>query len=239
MLCFCLSLIEPSTFNFLMCECEHRLDAFSAHLTCCPFGGQQIATHDNIQDVMYAFVLENGHVVWKERWYTLTLGISLWTNLYMTWEDQVFVFDVVVIDLMQETMVLNVISRLANAIVKLNVIAKIHKYRGHHEGYHFIPMAMEVHGEPRCDINHFIRECARLIHNRWSKGHLSLSFYIQFFRQCVGIAFQCALAFAIKRKIALTNDVYSKPLITIRSHNLHASNIREAMHKIPSYHKKD
>jgi hypothetical protein len=140
---------------------------------------------------------------------------------------------------MQETMVLNIISRLTNAIVKLNIIAKIHKYRGHHEGYHFIPMAMEVHGEPRCDINHFIRECARLIHNRRSKGHLSLSFYIQFFRQCVGIALQYALAFAIKRKIALTNDVYSKPLITIRSHNLHASNIREAMHKIPSYHKKD
>jgi hypothetical protein len=66
---------------------------------------------------------------------------------------------------------------------------------------------------------------------------LSLSFYIQIFRQCDGIAFQCALAFAIERKIALTNDAYSKPLITIRSHNLHSSNIREAMHKIPSYHK--
>ncbi len=54
MFCFCLGLIQPLTFSLLMCECERELDASNAHLTCCPFGGQQIATHDAIQDVMYA-----------------------------------------------------------------------------------------------------------------------------------------------------------------------------------------
>jgi len=50
--------------------------------------------------------------------------------------------------------------------VKFNVIAKIHKYKGIHERHHFILMAMEVHGAPECDMDHFIRECARLFHDR-------------------------------------------------------------------------
>jgi hypothetical protein len=37
-------------------------------------------------------------------------------------------------------------SKLAGASVKFNAIAKIHKYKGLHEGHHFILMAMEVHG---------------------------------------------------------------------------------------------
>ncbi len=97
----------------------------------------------------------------------------------------------------------NVISRSANAIAKLNVIAKIYKYRGHHEGHHFIPMAMEVHGTLGRDMDCFIKECACFFHNKRSRGHLSLSFYIQFFKQHVNIAFQCALAFAIEKKITL------------------------------------
>jgi hypothetical protein len=74
------------------------LDTFGTHLVPCPFEGQQIATYDTIQDVMYALVQKSGHTVWKEWWYTFTLGISLQVDLYMTQEDQIFVVDVVVID---------------------------------------------------------------------------------------------------------------------------------------------
>jgi hypothetical protein len=68
------------------------------------------------------------------------------------------------------------------------------------------------------DMDCFIRECACLFHDRRSRGHLSLPFCIQFFKQCVSIVLECALAFAIKKKIVLTGDVYSKPPITIKSH---------------------
>jgi hypothetical protein len=66
-----------------------------------------------------------------------------------------------------------------------------------------------------------------------------LSFCIQFFRQCVSIAFQRALTFAIYKKIALANDACSKTLIIIRSHNLHVGDIRGVMGEIASYHEKN
>jgi hypothetical protein len=47
---------------------------------------------------MYAFARENEHIIWKEQWYTLTSKVSLWVDIYMAQEDQVFVVDVVVID---------------------------------------------------------------------------------------------------------------------------------------------
>jgi hypothetical protein len=46
-----------------------------------------------------------------------------------------------VTDSTQEMVVLSVISRLAVAVVELNAIVNIDKYRGFHEGHHFIPMA--------------------------------------------------------------------------------------------------
>jgi hypothetical protein len=49
-------------------------------------------------------------------------------------------------------------------------------------------MAMEVHNTTECDIDHFIRDCAHLFHDRWLGDHLSLSFCIQFFRLHVSIA---------------------------------------------------
>jgi hypothetical protein len=54
------------------------------HLVHCPFGNQQIATHDAIQNVMYALVQKNGHVVWREQWYALTSRDPLGVDLYMT-----------------------------------------------------------------------------------------------------------------------------------------------------------
>jgi hypothetical protein len=53
---FCLNLIQPSTSSIFTCECGHGLDAFNTHLVRCLFGGQWIATHDAIWNVMYAFV---------------------------------------------------------------------------------------------------------------------------------------------------------------------------------------
>jgi hypothetical protein len=41
--------------------------------------------------------------------------------------------------------------------------------------------------------------------------------------------FQRALAFTTERKTALVGDAYSKPLVTIRSHDLHAGDIRGIM----------
>jgi hypothetical protein len=49
-------------------------------------------------------------------------------------------------------------------------------------------MAMEVHGALEHDMDHFINECAHFFHDRWSRGHLSLYFYIHFFLQHVDIA---------------------------------------------------
>jgi hypothetical protein len=73
---------------------------------------------------------------------------------------------VVVTNLTWEIVDSSVISRPSGAVVKLNVIAKICKYRGFYKRYHFILMAMEVHGAPRCDMDNFIRECVCLFHNR-------------------------------------------------------------------------
>jgi len=67
--------------------------------------------------------------------------------------------------------------------VKFSAIVKIHKYKRFHEGHHFILMNMEVRNVFGCDMDHFIKECVSLFHNRWSRGHLSLSFCIQFFKQ--------------------------------------------------------
>jgi hypothetical protein len=147
-----------------------------------------------------------------------------------------FIVNVVVINSTHEIMASNVITWPTNAVAKFSAIAKIHKYRGFHEGHHFFFMAMEVHGAPNNDMNHFIKECARLFHHRWSRNHLSLSFCIQFFSQCVSITFQCALASIVDRKIMLTGDACSKPPITIRFHDLHASDIKGAMGEITSYH---
>lgn len=84
---FCFGLIQLSTSNFITWECGYRLDAFNMHLACCPFGNQWIITHDAIRDIMYALTWKNEHVVCGERWYALTLGVSLRTNLYLTHED--------------------------------------------------------------------------------------------------------------------------------------------------------
>jgi hypothetical protein len=157
----------------------------------------------------------------------------------MTQEEQVFIANVMVTNLTRETMASNVISWPTNVDAKFNPIGKIHKYRGFHEGHHFIPMVMEVHNTFEHDMDCFIRECVRLFHNKWSRSYLSLYFCIYFFRQHVSITLQGALAYAIERKIALVGDVCSRLPITIRSHNLHVGDIRRVVGEIVSYNEKD
>jgi hypothetical protein len=71
-----------------------------------------------------------------------------------------------VIDLIQEMVALSVINGLISVVTKFSAIAKIRRYRRFHEGHHFIPMGMEVHGTPERDKDHFVKECAHLFHNR-------------------------------------------------------------------------
>jgi hypothetical protein len=60
----------------------------------------------------------------------------------------------------------SVINQPIGVIAELNTIVKIHKYKRPHEGHHFIPMDMEVHGALGRDMDHFIKKCARRFHNR-------------------------------------------------------------------------
>jgi hypothetical protein len=87
----------------------------------------------------------------------------------MIHKDQVFVTNVVA---------MSVISRPTCAIVELDTIVKVYKYKRFHEGHHFILMVMEVHDTLEHDMEHFIRECVHFFHDKQSGGHLSLSFCI-------------------------------------------------------------
>jgi hypothetical protein len=104
----------------------------------------------------------------------------------------------------------SVISRSIGVIAELNTIIKIHKYKGLYEKHHFIRMAMEVRGAPRCDMDCFFRECVHFLHIGNQKAIYPLFFCINFLRQHVNIAFQHALDSIIERKIMLTRDAYSK-----------------------------
>jgi hypothetical protein len=48
----------------------------------------------------------------------------------------------------------------------MSISVKINKYKEFHEGHHFILMVTEVHGTPEHDMDCFIKECARLLHDR-------------------------------------------------------------------------
>jgi len=82
----------------------------------------------------------------------------------------------------QKTMALSVISQPTSVIVELSAITKIHKYKRFHERDHFISMAMKVHCTFRCDMDHFMKKCACVFHDKQLGSHLSLSFCIQIFR---------------------------------------------------------
>jgi len=84
----------------------------------------------------------------------------------MIQEDHVFIVDVLVIDLMWDIVASNVINWLIGAAIELNTFSKISKYKRLHEGHHFIPTAMDMHGTCVHDMDHFIKECVHLFHDR-------------------------------------------------------------------------
>jgi len=71
-----------------------------------------------------------------------------------------------VIDSTRKMVTSSVISRQTSVVIKLSTIAKIHKYKRLYEKHHFIPMAMEVHDAPKCDMDYFIKKYACLFHDR-------------------------------------------------------------------------
>jgi hypothetical protein len=77
---------------------------------------------------------------------------------------------------------------------------------------------MEVHNIFKHDIDRLVRS-ALVFFKIDNRGSFILVFFIQFFRQCVNIIFQHALAFTIKKKIVLGGDACSRSLIIIKSHN--------------------
>jgi hypothetical protein len=85
-----------------------------------------------------------------------------------------------VFDLTWEMVVMRVINWSEGAVLELNVIVKIRKYRGLYEGHHFISMAMKMHTTFGCDMDCFIKECAHFFHDKRSKDYLSLSFQVMF-----------------------------------------------------------
>jgi hypothetical protein len=91
---------------------------------------------------MYVFAQENGHDVWREWYYTYTLGALLQANLYMIHEDQVFVVDVMVTNPTWETVVTSVINWTIGVDVKFNAIVKIRMYKRFHEAHRFVMMVM-------------------------------------------------------------------------------------------------
>ncbi len=105
-----------------------------------------------------------------------------------------------VIDLTWEMVVLNVISWPVGVAAKFSTIAKICKYRKLHEGHHFIIMAMEMHDALWHDMDRFIKVCVCFFHDKQSKGHLSLFFFIQFLRQHVSIVFLACFRFCYRKE---------------------------------------
>ncbi len=136
-------------------------------------------------------------------------------------------------------MVLSVIIRLAGVVTNFNTIAKIRKYKKFHEEHHFIPMAMEVHNALERDMDHFIRECAHFFMIDDQHVIYPYLFAFKFSRQHVSTALQDVLTFVIEKKIELVSDACFRPPITIKSHDLHACDVRGAVDKIASYHERD
>jgi hypothetical protein len=63
-------------------------------------------------------------------------------------------------------MVASVISQLIGVATEFSTIIKIYKYKRLHKRHHFILMAMEMHSAPKHDMDHFIKECVCLFHNK-------------------------------------------------------------------------
>jgi hypothetical protein len=153
----------------------------------------------------------------------------------MTHENQVFVVDVVVIDLTWKMVVTSVINQPTCVVPKLNTIAKIRKYKRLHVRHHFFqwPWRSPTH----LGLIWIVSSKSVLVFSMIND--VSLFFCIQFFRLHNNIAFQCALTFAIERLIVLAGYACSRPPIIIKFHNLHVGDIKGFKGEVTSYHEKD
>jgi len=68
--------------------------------------------------------------------------------------------------------------------VELSAIIKIHKYKGLHEGHHFILMAMEMHNTHGWDMDHFIKECACFFHDMIRRSFILVLLHSIFQAMC-------------------------------------------------------
>ncbi len=91
--------------------------------------------------------------------------------------------------------------------------------------YHFILMAMEVHNMFRHDMDCFIRECVHLFHDKQSRGYLSLSLLHLIFQAMCQYCFSACFNLCYRKKDCIGGRYFSKPPMTIRSHDLYESNI--------------
>jgi hypothetical protein len=176
-LCFRFGLIYSSASSFLTCECGHGLDASWHAFSLLPVWRSMYShtwchsrCHVCPRSKKWANCLERVVVCP----YVKTFIMSQFLH---DPKDQIFIIDVMVINLTWAMVVLSVISWPIGVVTELNAIAKICKYRGFYEGHHFIMMAMEVHGTPRCDMDCFIIECVCLFHDRRLGIYLSLFFF--------------------------------------------------------------
>ncbi len=157
------SMIQPSTFSLLMCECGHGLNAFGMlsvqrsvdHHTWCH---QKMSCMPSFEKMGIMYGESNGTPSHQELHYELifTWRTPLRVDLYMTCEDQVFVIDVVVMNLTRKMVVMSVISWSTSVVLELNAIIKICKYKRIHEGHHFILMAIKVHDAPQTWYGSFL-----------------------------------------------------------------------------------
>jgi len=99
-------------------------------------------------------------------------------------------------------------------------------------------MVMEMHNVPGHDMDRFIMEMPifSMIDDR---KVIYLYFFAFNFSSNMLNFFQCALAFAIERKITLVGDICFRPPIVIRVQDLHLGDIRRVVDEITSYHNKD
>jgi hypothetical protein len=97
-------------------------------------------------------------------------------------------------------------------------------------------MAMEVYGTLVCDMDRFIEEHVCLFHNSRLGNHLSFFFAFNFLGSMLVLFLSMLKTYVRERKIALARNACSRPPIIIRSHDLHANNIKKVMGEITSYH---
>jgi hypothetical protein len=121
-------------------------------------------------------------------------------------------------------MVLSVINRLICAVVELNVISKICKYRMLYEGHHFILMAMEVHDALGMIWIMLLGNVLVLFMTN-NRKVIYFCLFAFIFKVVCYYCFSACFSFYYREEDCFGGDACSRPPITFRSHNLHVGDI--------------